>query len=537
MRITRTGLIGLACTACIALSGESWGQQRISQLWAESSGANGWDSRHLSLGNGGSELFTQLNDLGMKRRLFDSTGGPHGSLLWEAQDSDITLNQRVASSQSNSFHLAVRDENAASGHRLRLRAYGATSVPIWEKVTPLRTSAHSSFWVRLTGDETQVVLGVPSASGTVLTTYVYQMGTGALLRTIQWDAFGAIANVKVDRTGQRLLILTGSNLDLIDLQTGSLVNRIFIGLPGSGKLAVDEDFEHVAVGVVGGVLLYRRGLNGELGDGLGFATGVGVTCQEVQIPSSGGSLAVASASAFGLNDVVLRTFSIDQAYATGQLVPTGEYSAPDTGSLPNWCTSIEFVGSGEWFVAGLWGDGAGPGPELLAMSAVNASLMEQVDLGGSAQRVCLAENGTRLATSSRLEHSTIAGSGSQITAFDTSSLNGFVGLGENQIAVELSSGGVPSLHIRAGAPAGSPVRFVVSRDRLDPPAPIGMMGLAHVNRNNVIYNLPMGMADANGQAERTWQVPAFESGQTLVIQTLSFLPRRLSENYVEVTVP
>lgn len=496
--------------------------------WSHQSGSENWVAREVSLGNEGTEVFSQLDVSGLSRRLFTEGSSLQASPVWQSTDGQSTFYQRVASCESRSLHASARDEVVATGHVLQVRLYASNSSQAqWLFTSPATTNPYSNFGLHFATSGERLVLHNYAVGQNRTDVRVFSPTSAVPIAVYNIDTRGAVTGSRLSADGSTLLLESNLAATLVDLNTGQLKYQFLIFGSATQAVGMDAAATRFAFGMSGAARVFRSNAQGTWSLAFDVAVGIGVTVDAIAISGDGSRLAISRPSAFGSGDVVIDCYDLTASLQAGASTLIWSYAVPTTGALFNRASELQFSSDGQTLVAGLWGDDGGPSPEMLVFRNDQGTPAHRADFQGSVQRVCLSPDGRHLLVASKARHNTVLATDGSIDYFE---------LG----APDLTVSGVPhaggNVTLRATSQPGRSMRLLSGSARNAQPLPLGSMGPLHLNRMQLLSLSPSASADAQGVAEFTYPLSSATVGTSVYFQTLQLNPRELGHDWCKVTV-
>ena len=496
--------------------------------WSHVSGAENWVARSVSLGNEGTEVFSQLDYNGLSRRLFTEGAGNPAQPLWASPDAQLAPYQRVASCESQSLHAAVRDKLTAGGHRLVLSLFSSGSDdPLWTYETPAQSGVVSSFEVMFTQSGDRIVLASYRNSTGRAEVRSFSPSSNDPITTYEFETFGLPNAYRLSEDGARFYVGSALAASVFDLSNGQLAYRRFItGQVGSQDVSGTGD--SIALGFTGTLCLYSSVPTGTWGYSFCHPVTPGALCRALEICPDGSRLAVSYTSTANPGTATIELIDLAASLTQGTANVLWTYVVPSTGTFFNAVTKFAFSNDSRTLAVGLMGDEGGSSPEILVFKDDLAVPAFRGELPGSVQSLGLAPDGRRLVVASKSVHDTTFGGDGSIDYYE---------LGSRDLWVD----GVPHANgvatLKARTTPGRPVRLLASMGRVNDPTTVGNIpGMLHIDRMRMISTTSMSQGDSNGLSTKSWSLAGIPVGTSVYFQTLALNPRQLGRDWAKITV-
>ncbi len=519
-RALRAALIAAAAAPIAGLAAAGQGER----IWNfESDGS--WLAEDASLGNRGTEVFTNLGSYVNRRGLLSAHDQDPPALVWSDEQVGINHSRRSASAGLSDLHVTLQAEYTASSGSLLapiVRAYrGSSSQVLWEHEQALTVFALQYMDVFCSRDGDRIVTLVGASSGARMT--VYAAGAASPLLSVQLATFGAPLGAALSADGTTLLVGNSMRAQVYDVATGALLHQHYASSGTfAGALDLSADGSRFVLAKTTGLEAYERTASGAY-----VAAGVrplqaGEAPHRIACSDDGEVVAVASGFQGGTNVVGVRALE----WSTGQEL--GGWRSTGSAGLQNQATALDVAPDGRVVVAGFAGDGAGA-PEVCVLHPATGLPVTTHDLAGSVRAVELSADGGRFVVASLGGHLSGASSGGAVALYATR---------DSDLVVE----GVPTqgstVELVHTAAPGQRVIFLGSGGFAATPRVLGAAGLLHLDEGSLEIVPGLAFAGQDGVARKSLQLlgVASQLGTTRHYQAIGLSPRRLSESVATVTV-
>jgi hypothetical protein len=245
-------------------------------------------------------------------------------------------------------------------------------------------------------------------------------------------------------------------------------------------------------------------------------------CTHVAVSRNGASIAWSFNGFDTNNHVRVECFDV----ASKQIRMADE--AVGSGTLQNVCSDIAMNRDGTRFVVGLWGDEAGQCPEVRLYRSNQNVPVALYNLPGSVYDVDISADGERVAVASKAVHANLYSGGGSIRyyAFEPQ---------------DIRCSGIPApgstVEFALQGPHNSPTRLLWAPSHAATPTAFGNVGLLYLNRQQMhMVAVPPTNNLGEGTADYTLPSGIGQVGTTLYFQGYFTAPRRLTQDFVRVTI-
>jgi len=517
---------GAALLALAGLTAGATGQtEALQPNWSFQSDGS-WLPGVVSLGNAGTQVFTEIGSFSTHRLLLSGYDQDPPSPVWSDGSEMLHFHQVVDSADTSDVHVVLVQEQPIGlpYRRAVLRKYTSASAdPDWEYVFDVDVYNHPYASVKVSKDGTRIVGVVHDTSTNRAVVAVFDAANQQPQQVFNVDTFGPYQQLSLSEDGTTLALRSSQKLSVVSLDGGETVDSVFIiGGAYYGALDVSADGQRVATSSGQKVSVYERGAQG-LGLIREIQLGAYAYTYAVDLSEDGERLA------YGRND----TQQPGRAEVRLEIVETGarliDFVQPGTGEFYNKVGHLELSSDGGTLAAGLAGDGTGAHPEVLVFSAGSDVPQASFDTPGTVLALDLSHDGRALAIGAREGHSSVFGGGGGYYFIDTCS-------------ADLSLTGVPSVGstVRFGqqAMAGTPTRLLYASALAAEPRVFGSTGTLYLSEGSLSVLPGVAVADGNGVAKTDYSIPNSSTliGTSVYFQGLGMRPRQLTEDYVKMTI-
>ncbi len=433
------------------------------------------------------------------------------------------------------------DWSSSTGVRATVRKYsdGSQGQADWERELPIDIFFGNSTGIAVSEDGQRIVAVGCTIDGN-LHAYVFQPGSQSWIqhRTFSVSPFRAL---RASADAKRLYVQDASRVRVLDLDTGSVsMTQSETGEIFTGGHAISGDGKTVAYALADRIVIVRQSLSGGWYELPPLQIDpLAEFCSEVELSRDGSVLAV------GIERFDNLTSGVVVVETTSGAQRLEDFHA-GSGTYTNAIGDLDLSEDGSTVALALWGDSSQSVPEVsvYATEGTTPSVPSQTfDLPGSALSLDLSTQGQQLVVASKTTHMDYPGFVySRIDRFtldDNGGSNGGNNGGNDEDDFWMEGAGqvgeIVTFHFR---PQGAGQAFLlVSDGRAPNPFQIGQVGTLYLKRTGLtVY--PYSNFQAGSEVEMQYAMP-FDpdaAGTDLYFQGFSHTPRRLSADWVHVTV-
>jgi hypothetical protein len=387
-------------------------QQTAGLLWQHPDGGLLWIGNAVSIGNHGSEVFTEYDLNNEQTQLFSAYDTNPPTALWTdlaALGSDAHY---VASAENGNVHVALRSYTSGVPH-CQLSKYTSTGggVPDWTYNFAVMPTAGTNVGISRNG---QVIVAAASYQATsTVDIAVFSPASNVPLSYTTVPLGGTnngIRGFDLSADGSTLYFSSAGNpvnANIFDIATTSVVFSTSIaasfdshGISGDGSVFAFGNF---------GVMRVWQKIAGVYTNTINRNISGSCYCGYLDVSDDGST--VAYGFTFYSNYLPVQIEAID---VPSQAVTMSE-TVTATGSFQNIVSGVSCSADGKRFAVGLWGDGAGPVAEARLYSKTSSTPISALELGGSVFGLKISADGQRAAFGSKSVHANQFGNGGFIT--------------------------------------------------------------------------------------------------------------------------
>lgn len=514
---------GWKCIGAIVALAPCVGAQ--SALWTRSDNGAGWVGRSVSLGAQGTQVFTEFEFGQDHAELLSGFDQNPATPVWQnavpVEAANTTVDSADMADVHVSMHQIVLNNSNATKQSVVSKYSSDSSTPDWTYTFPTITGAGARVAV---SDDGQRIIAVSLASLTArLQIAVFQPNSGTPVYTGEILNFGlSLVGCDLSADGSTLYLTSQTGVILWNTNTHSVAWQILVagaldcqGVSGNGAVYALGGFNFMDV--------WERNPSGSYSKTYTKNMPGSWLCGKIDVSTDGSTIAYAF-NGYGENNDHVRIQCLDVATK----LTTMSDEAIGTGTFQNVCSDIAISRDGSRFVAGLWGDEGNICPEVRLYRRNQSTPWSLYNLTGSVFDVDISGDGERVAAASKAVHANQYAGGGSISyyAFE---------------AQDLRATGSPvlgsTMHFDLGGPPHSPARLLFSHAAGVTPTVFGNIGTLYLDRSD-LSSIAVPATDATGRTSFDYTLPgsASQIGQSLFFQGFFTIPRRLTSDWVRVTI-
>lgn len=493
------------------------------RLWTYTNPPEGWIAWVVSLGNNGTEAFSQFGPLSDYTRMVSGYAPDPATPAWQFQDAFTTQRHCVDSAEDVDVHVSLYDrpETGAPGlRRVVLRKYRRTqSNGDWSYDWPILSNGHDALWTRVSRDGQTIAASVYNMNTGLQDIAIFGPNSNVPLRTFHFDCFGVPKTFELSADGRVAATPSGAKLQLFDTTTGAVLYSTYLFSQTFQGHALSADGSVYAYGGNNAATIVKRSAtSGQYGVAFTHTLPGACFCPRLDVSDNGQTLGVAFNYTDNWNKVVLQALDLSTFTTTMSETVIG------SGNLQNICSAVSTSGDGSIVAFGLWGDQNGLSPEVRVYRRDQSTPLWTYDLPGSVNAIDLSSDGRRLSVASKGVHANTTGGGGRIDLFQ---------VGDEDLAVNGSPAAGTTINVTARGAPGKPAILLSAPSLAVQPIVFPTLGTLYLSRT-ALMTTPMGNFDASGNATVGFMLPS-SPGTTLYLQGYSSSPRRLGTTYLKVT--
>jgi len=525
----------LLCTM-VSTASFARAQSVMDPAWVHDSGTEGWLPKVASLGARGTQAITQFGPGSDKTRFLSGFADGSVGAHWQRTESVSTYAHHVASAEEGDLHVTLHSQLAVPGpsYQLVLRRFGSSSEnPRWSAVLPTPASSNPTIALAVSRNGQRIVTLAHNSSINKADLSVFGPDSATPLRQGSYVTNGTFRGIDLSADGTRLAVASDLRIQVIDLDTGAIAWSVTPFESMHGTLALSGNGEWLSYGATGACRLFQRTSSGTYVQVLNRVFPGNSYCGKVDLSDDGSTLAAAfnMSNSLGIQDrVAVEVYDIQASLLAGSLQPVHRHETPTpTIAVQNIAADLECSADGRVVAAGTWGDAAGPLEEVVVFRRNEGYGAWRVALlPGSVFDIDLSGDGRALLVASKAAHANLLASGGRLSQYDLSG-------GDLEVANLPVSGG--TLRIVAHGTPYTATQLFTSPLASANPQLIGSLGRLYLRRSMLTAVL-MPPFDGNGVSALDLPLPSWQypPGSTFYIQSLMSTPRKLSSDWVQITV-
>jgi hypothetical protein len=509
-------------TAPLALTPQTHALNVSGPLWSFPDNGEGWVGRTVTLGNAGTQVFTEFDTAADRVSLLSGFDAPPVVPVWNDPVNSTSMNVRVHGSDVGGHFVSCRQiPTSTNGPRnVVVSSYRSSSgSPQWSWTFPSPTYGGSRAMV--SADGRRIVAAMLQPNDGLLHVAVFDDGSPVPTRTFSRYVGLQLQAIVLSEDGNVLYAASQGSGYLLDTNTGTLIQQMVLQQSFAAQ-DISGDGAILAIGYFNGVDVWERQAAGNYLRVWQRAWPGSIVCQQLDVSEDGSTLVLG----FGYFDQNLRVRieAIDLRTRNTTMVD----EAQGAGTYQNIVSRVACSANGQRFAVGLWGDQAGLVPELRVYRRNSNNPVATYDYPGSVYDLAISRTGDRIVVGTKAVHANLLSGGGSVDLY----LNG---------DEDFSAIGTPSIGRKVdfefwGAP-NSPTRLLLAGNPATNPAPIGAMGVLYLRRTELVM-LNMPPTDSVGYTRGEYQLPLDPAaiGRTLWFQGFTTSPRRFSRDFVQLTI-
>lgn len=491
-------------------------------LWAHPDNGEYWVGRVVALGNHGTNVFTEFDTAADRAELLSGFDIEPVTPIWNNWLPSTSQDAKVDAAELTGDLVSCRQVpvTGLTGPRnVIVSKYSATNATAdWTYTFPATTQAVARACI--SKDGSRIVAGMLDGAANLIIA-VFQSSSPVPTSVTTIPIGPQLRAFLLSADGSTVYFASGTMASVWDVATRSTV-AAYVLLQSLDAHAISGNGSVFAYGGFNTVNIYRRQAAGNYAPEYVLNVPGQAVCGRVEI-SENSSTVVAG---FNLWDTQLgvKILAVDVASHATTMTDT----ALGTGTYQNIVSDIAVSASGDRFAVGLWGDQGGACPELRLYRRNQDAPAALYDYPGSVFDVDISSDGNRVAVASKAVHANVYAGGGEIALFafedEDFVAQGIPVIGDKVRFTMSGTPGAPARLIVAPAPAITPFNF----------NPIGVLYLQRFSMTLI----PIGTTDASGLVDFEYQLPNNPAliGANLCFQGLITVPRRLTRNWVQLTV-
>ena len=490
-------------------------------LWSRPDQGENWVGRVVSLGNHGTEVFTEFDTASDRAELLSGFDVLPVTPVWDVWVPSASQDAKVDAANESGVFVSCRQipVTGASGPRnVVVSKYTEAHTSEWSYTFPGTTQ--STARVMISKDGQRIVAGMlDTTSNLEIAVFDATSSTPISFTTVPCGS--QLRAFLLSSDGSTVYWASGTTCNVWDVATHS-PRAQFVLFQSLDCHAISGDGSVFAYGGFNTLDVYERQIAGNYAHTFQWNEPGQAVCGRIEISDDSSTL-VTGFNIWDLNlGVRIRALDLPTKTVTMTDAPMG------AGTLQNIVSDIAVSENGDRFVVGLWGDEAGVCPELRLYRRDQDAPVAMYDYPGSIFDVDISPDGKRVAAAAKAVHAnTYAGGGRiDLYSFDDE---------------DFVAHGVPTLgdkvRFTMSGSANSASRLLISPAAATVPFQFPSAGTLYLNRI-VMYSLPIGSTDGLGSLQYDFQLTNDPSaiGSALCFQGFSTYPRHLTNSWVQLTI-
>jgi len=377
-------------------------------IWSHPGGGLAWIGNSVSIGNNGSEVFTEYTLNNEATELFSVNDSNPPTAIWSDATSVGSENQQVASAEATNTKVAIHTINFGTPQAsVVLRKYtSASPVPDWTYGWDFAGTAH----VGISRDGQKIVAAVGNGVNGTADVVVFSPASNVPLSytPIAIGANNDIRGFDLSADGSTLYVSSSGSPTayIFDVATASVVFSQPLQASFDSH-AISGDGKVFAFGNFGSMSVYEK-------TGTFYTNThnqiVGGQCYCAMIDISDDGKTIASGYTFYSTYLPVQIMALDVPSKTNTMTDV----VTATGGFQNIVSAISISADGQRFAVGLWGDGSGPVAEARFYARNQNTALGTVNLPGSVFGIQISADGHKMIAGSKAVHANQFGNGGSL---------------------------------------------------------------------------------------------------------------------------
>jgi WD40 repeat protein len=492
-------------------------------LWRYTDAGQGWIGRIVSLGDRGTQVFTEFDTGADRAEMFSGFDSTPVSPLFSDPQIFTSTDARVDAAGEAGVYVSCRQIPVVGSTGPRntfVSKYTATGGLGWTYQFPGSPTTGPARAL-ISRDGTRIVAGMVDATGQ-LQVRVFNASSSVPIFSTAFPPVSQLRAFLLSADGSTLYWATATTLNFWNVDTHQSMGQFILTNGLADVHAISADGGVLAYGGFNNVDVWERQAAGNYLRTYQWNVPGQAVCGKLDVSGNGSTIV----AGFNLWDTILgvRILALD--------VPTKTQIQTDTaigaGSYQNIVSDVSVNHAGDRFVVGLWGDEAGLVPEVRFYFRGASQPAATYNLPGSVYDVEISPDGNRVAVASKGAHANAPAGGGAIELYpfnyEDFSVSGIPSVG-NTLTIDMW--GMPS----------SPVRLIKAPLPAITPFNWANVGVLYLNRQTLSF-FNMGTSGPDGHVVANFTLPTSVSliGTQMCFQGLSTSPRRLTQTWVRMTL-
>ena len=410
--VTHDGAFVESAPGVTQASGGSTSMQPSGVIWTHPDGGLLWIGSAVSMGNHGSEVFTEYDLNNQRAELFSAFDTNPPTALWTDFSGVGATDHHAASADGSNVHISLHTFNQGqpTATCILSKFTSLSGTPDWTYTFPIAANG-SNCAISRDGLTIVAVASDPTTSSVGIA--VFSPATNVPVSYTTLPLGGATNGVRgfdLSADGKTLYLSAAGNpvnAYIFDVPLATVVFSTFIGASFDSH-AISGDGSVFAFGNFGSMKVFER---------------TGTTYTNTYTRSLGGPNYCANIDISDDSKTIAYGFTFYNTYQQVQVealdVPTHTVTMTDIVSstnpaLQNIVSGVSISADGQRFGVGLWGDGSGPLAEVRLYAKNQNAPVGTLNLAGSVFGIAISADGQRVVTGSKSVHANALGNGGQI---------------------------------------------------------------------------------------------------------------------------
>lgn len=396
MRITP---LWLCCSLVVGFWGAtapSTAAQSVQRRWTHSNASENWVSKHVSIGDRGTQVFAELGP-NYPARLLSSFDQDPAAPVWQSSSAQTLWPVAIGSAETKNLHASiVRPEGSA----MVLRAFSSSSsTPSWTYTFPFAATTTDPAAVCYSHDGTRMVAAAYNSSTARAQVALFNVGSSTPTAVFTLDTAGPFRAFEIDDDAQLLYVASSISIRVFGLSSGNLIYQTLPATQTGGH-GFSGDGSVFVTGGVNTVKVYRR-VSPTGGYNLEFihSNPNSSVCNAIAV-SGDGTTAVCGYKTYDQQVVDIEVLDL----RTQARTMSDRVTSFSPAGYQNRVAEVAISRNGQRIAAGLWGDETGTAREVRIYTPSSGTPVGTLDLPGSVYDLDLSADGKRLAVASKLGH-------------------------------------------------------------------------------------------------------------------------------------
>jgi WD40 repeat protein len=489
-------------------------------IWNHASDGS-WCGRVVSVGNDGTQVFTQAGGWGAHAWLLSSHDADPPEPFLDEGLSGAAMLVAVSSARMAPVHASIQQTLSGSNRIAVLRKYSSDdNCADWSWTFPFWVVQSSYCGVQVSADGSRIIAIVYDYTTGKNRLSVFDSESGQLLTDSEIPMSLGIQTAQVSGDGSVICLVSQNQLVIYEVESATALHSHYLfGQPNLGALAISEDGSCIAYGSLGEVYVYRRAGN-EYVEAFTCVQPPDTWCEGVAVSVDGSTIAFGFQVNTGPAGLQIGAVDVNSQAVLMSRSLSAEHE--------NRITDLSISADGSRIAVGCIGGTGGQFDEVSVFATARGTRLSGFDLTGMVNDLEISPDGTVIAVA-HTESNTDNNEGGGIALLETCA--------RGLVLRDLPKVGT-TVTFEQCIPPGSVAR-IISSPALDPaPMRYPGVGTLFLQRCEAMEYLPHGTQAGGGVYETHYAIPNDSAliGTTIYFQGLGLSPRGLSDNYVKMTI-